>query len=380
MLLLVPAIVVLIVATKPENEQPLKRIAPAQIEAVNIVQQDLDPTLRISGRLQSQRAVTLRAEVSGKIIQRDIESGSYVEHDAVLLTIDSADLRDSKSQTEARIEQERATISRDKSLLSLAKENLNLQQREVERLEKLGLNALSSESQLGNARQQLLQLKSEVARLQFSVDSANSRIKQLGAELSQVERKLERATVRAPFAGVVNQIHVDIGDYAAINQNLIEIVSTALEMRSTISASMDDELVLGGEIKINVGEKTAIGHVRSFQLEPDPKTNTRQVVLAIDDETFQPGAIAEAEIPLKASSDVMVIPVTAVLYDGGKQYLFEIIDNVLHKRQIVLGGRSGSLQVVKSGVQPGITVVARDVAALSDQQQIVISNRRHDER
>lgn len=370
LLVLIPGVIFLLVSTKPENAQALKQSMPIQVETTLVERRDLFPQLNVVGKIQSLKKIILRAETGGRIVERHFESGMSVQQNDLLLRIEDDDLKDTLQQVKARIEQENAMVKRDQRLLSLAKKNLKLQQNEVTRIQKLGDQALSSASQLGGASQQLIQLQAEEARLQFSVDSANSRIQQLEAELSQITRKIESTNIRAPFSGVINKYLIDVGDYVTPNQNLAEVVSRELEMKATISASVDEDLKLGQELSLMVSGHTYIGHLRSMQHEADVKTNTRQFNILLNSQELRSGEIATVDIPLRKHTQAIVVPVTAVLHDNGSQYLFTVQDDVVHLTAVVLGRRSGSHQVIESGVSENTTIVARDVAALSDQQKV----------
>ncbi len=370
LLLLIPVAIFLLVSTKPANVQPLKQSIPIQVVTTHVQRQDLQPKITVAGKIQSQKNVLMRAEIGGYILERYFESGVVVQENDLFLQIDAGDLDDKLQQVNAKIEQEHAMVKRDQRLLELAKRNLKLQQNEVTRIQRLGDKALSSASQLGSANQQLIQLQAEEARLQFSVDSANSRINQLEAELNQINRKIESSKVKAPFAGVINKYLVDVGDYVIPNQNLAEIVSQKLEMSGTFSASIEDALTIGQELTLYVSGKTYTGQLESLQFEPDAKTNTRQFKIRVNDVQLRPGDIASVDIPLTQQINALVVPVTAVLHDNGSQYLFTLIDDTIHKVAVELGRRSGSLQIINSGVNANAIIVARDVAALSDEQKV----------
>ena len=61
----------------------------------------------------------------------------------------------------------------------------------------------------------------------------------------------------------------------------------------------------------------------------------------------------------------MVVPVTAIVRDGGEDYLFVVDGARLEKRRVRLGARRGGEQIVLDGVRAGEQIVARDAAALT---------------
>jgi hypothetical protein len=67
---------------------------------------------------------------------------------------------------------------------------------------------------------------------------------------------------------------------------------------------------------------------------------------------------------------VLRVPVAALLREDGKAYLFVDQGGRLARREVQTGGRDGDAVIIRSGVAAGERVVARDVAALSDGQQV----------
>jgi len=68
----------------------------------------------------------------------------------------------------------------------------------------------------------------------------------------------------------------------------------------------------------------------------------------------------------------VAVPATAVLYEEGETFLFRVQGDTLQRVPVVLGHRVGDWQEVRRGIESGDDVVTRDVAALSDGQQVSI--------
>ncbi len=83
-----------------------------------------------------------------------------------------------------------------------------------------------------------------------------------------------------------------------------------------------------------------------------------------------PGQIALIKLPTAAASNVTVVPVTALLNDDGKHVLFVVNQDKLERRNVTPGIRHSGWRQIREGVEPGEVIVARDVAALADGQQV----------
>ncbi|MDH5785657.1 MAG: efflux RND transporter periplasmic adaptor subunit [Chromatiales bacterium] len=365
-------LLLLIVVTRPDRSGEL-RAPDTPTVAVGVLQRgELNPTLRVRGSLQPRLSATLSAEVAGQVVARSAEPGQWVEQGALLLQLADGDYRNAFTHAEAQLEQERAAVARDRRLRTLARKNRELAEREVKRLEKLGSESLTSVSRLDEARQRLLQLQGEEARLDYSVDTADSRIALRTTELERAERNLARTRISAPFAGTVNELLTDVGDRIILNQQVASLVALdELDLYAEFPGDSQTNLTLGQPITITVEGHPYQGRLLSLQREPDRTTYTLALRIRIPAEGLSPGTLAEVELPLRPLSDVLLAPVSALLREDGHAYLFVEEQGRLSRREVEAGVRHGTQVVIRHGVEAGQRIVLRDVAALSDGQQVV---------
>lgn len=367
------AIMVLLQITAPDQPAQLRQPAPARVESVAVQRMDLSPVETLTGRLRPKRRAELRFEVSGVVTERLVEPGQSVDRGADLLALDPGDYADAADDAEAQLRLEEEGVERDRRLLELARRNRKLQQQEVERLNKLGADSLVSRSRLDEARQRLAQLESEEARLRYGVESADARLRLRETALRRARRSLQRTRLRAPFAGVVNQVRVQVGDWVSNNQQAVELVDlSALELRLEARAEVAAAQTLGDTVPVEVDERTWEGRLVAIQPDPDPTTLTYALRVRLDPEAGRPGELARVQLSLTGLREVLAIPATAVVYAEADAYVFVVNDGVLERRKVRLGDRVGDLQVVREGLQPGTRIVRRDAAGLTDGQQVLV--------
>ncbi|MEN8169834.1 MAG: efflux RND transporter periplasmic adaptor subunit [Pseudomonadota bacterium] len=342
------------------------------VVVVEVLQGDVHPRLQLSGRLQPRLTATLSSEVVGRVVERVAEPGQQVAAGALLLRLEDDDYRDALARAEAQLSQERAAVARDRRLFALARQNRELQAKEVARL---GTESLTSVSRHDEARQRLLQLEAEEARLNYAVVTAASRLSLRGAEQARAQRDLERCRIVAPFAGIVNEVLADVGDRIAINRQLASLVTLdELDFYAELPGNVQTDLILGQALAVSIGGVQRDGQLVSLQREPDHKTHTLALRIRVVGEGLMPGSLAETLIPLRPLNNALKVPVAALLREDGKAYLFVEKAGELSRRQVQTGVRDGDAIVVLSGLAAGERVVARDVAALSDAQQVKAVN------
>lgn len=362
----------LLIAFKPPPKNESREAQVSRVQTAIVTAKTLKPTLEVTGRLEPARRANLYFQIPGVITAVDIEPGQQVEKDEALLTIDAADYQDRLRETEASLQQETASIERDRELLALAAHNQQLSQAEVDRLGKLG-SRLSSQSSLDAAQQKLTQLQAERLHLKFALDTAQQRIALKRAARDRAQRNVERTRIRAPFDGIVNQVSVDPGDYATTLSGMaVEIIDAHLEARFNLPASVVKGLQPGAKIIVRIENRDYNGTLVSIQPEPDATTATHPAHISISGKKLIPGQIALIELPTAAASNATVVPLTALLNDNGRYSLFVVREHKLERRSVTPGIRHDGWQQIIQGIEPGEVVVARDITALGDGQRVEI--------
>ncbi|MEW8027279.1 MAG: efflux RND transporter periplasmic adaptor subunit [Candidatus Thiodiazotropha sp.] len=359
-------VVVTLFMTRPEANVEMKRPGVTRVEVAEVVRRDLLPKVTFTGVLRPRQIASLRFEVAGELSARAVEPGESVSEGDLLLRLDNEDYRDALSETESQLTETRATLERDGALLKLARENRQLAEREYQRLEKLGKGSLASVSTRESARQQLINLQSEEARLVFSLQSSQARLARQEAANNRARRNLQRTHLLAPFSGRVNRVMVEEGDYVQGSSPALELIDdAALELEVAVSGDVAAALALGQPLSVKVESRDVDGELVALQIDPDPQTHTHPLRIRVPGQGLLPGQLGRVDLPLRPRRDALVAPLSAVMREEGKHYVFLVRESRLVRRQVVPGIRQGDLQLLLEGVEQGDLLVARDVEVLS---------------
>lgn len=365
------ALALLLYLTRPDRTPELEEPVPARVQVAAVLNHDLLPHQTVSGHLAPMRRAALHFELSGQVRERLVEPGQPVEAGAILLTLVEDDYRDALDRAEAQLELERRNIDKDRELLGLARRNHALQKDEVARLEQLGQDSLISQSRLDESRIKLLQLQSEVAGLQNSTDTAASRLRLLEAERSRAARDLRRAGLTAPFAGIVNGVQVEVGDYVTPNQAVAEIIDiSSLDLYVEVRGELAEALSQGQPLVVTVDGRSVDGVLVALQVDPNPETFTHALRVRIPGDAARSGSVARVRLPLRLLQQAIAVPSTAILQDDGNAYVFRLDGEVLRRTPVTTGMHVGELVVITAGLTGGERVVVRDVAALSEGMRV----------
>lgn len=364
-------VAIILLLTTPDKNPELQQLVVPVVQVATVGLHDLIPTETVSGRLEPARKTALHFELSGQVQARPVEPGQTVQSGEPLLRLASGDYEDALAEANAQLAQETRNIQRDRELLKLSKSNYALQKNDLDRLLKLGEDALVSKSLLDETRIKLIQLESEVARLSSSVASAESRLALREAARNRAARDLERTQLPAPFAGTVNAVHAQVGDYVTPSLAVVDLVDAAsLDLYAEVRGDVAQSLQQGQVVTVEVNGVQVPGEVIALQVDPNPETFTHALRVRIAGDQARPGQVAQVRLPLREMHRVTAVPLTAVLFDEGRASVFLVDGNTLQQVEVKPGERVDGLQIVLQGLAATDRVVTRDVSALSHGQQV----------
>src|SRR3989475_6212418 len=131
-----------------------------------------------TGQIEAVQSIDLRPEVEGRIVEFLVREGQEVDKDTPLFKVDDAQLQAQVAQLAAQRDLAHQALARTKGLVQQ--------------------NASSA---------------ADMERAEATARSAQ-------AEYDLQRIRLDRTTVRAPFAGVVGQRYVSLGDYVTTSTGL----------------------------------------------------------------------------------------------------------------------------------------------------------------
>ena len=303
----------------------------------------------ITGSLQPERRADLRAEVASTVQQVLKDNGELVRAGELLVRLDDSAIRESLLSAEEAVR--------------AATQALEQTERQVQRLRTLQGQGMSSMQALEDA---------EVRR-----NAANSELVAARARVATAQQQRRRTEVRAPFAGVVSDRRVSVGDTAQIGRELVKVIDPAsLRFEGLVSADRMQELKIGQAVSFRVNgfsDTEFAGTVRRVESSADAAT--RQVAVLVDFAERQAaprvaGLFAEGRIAT-GSQTLLMIPEGAVQRSGEGDHVWKVGAGMLVKTAVKLGerdARSGEYPVLE-GLANGDRVLRAPSGQLVDGQR-----------
>lgn len=294
------------------------------------------------GVVEAVRQTVIAAQVPGAIVQLDVKAGDRVKAGQVLLRIDARAADQAAIASEAQVQAARAS-------LDVAKADLARQQQ-------LFLKNYISPAALERAQAQFKATEAQV----------NAQLAQAGAARTQTGFHV----VRAPYAGVVSEVPVMLGDMAMPGRSLVTIYDpTALRVTAAVPQTALNGLPTGSApaAKAELPGMPAAAQwpatVRTQVLPTvDASTHTSQVRLDLSGDLVgvTPGMFARVWIASKSAAATarISVPASAIVRRSELTSLYVLSSsNQPLLRQVRLGRSEGDKVEVLSGLNDGERVV-----------------------
>ena len=245
-------------ATRPEQEPPRVQERVWRVEAEAVQPRRLAPELELYGRVETPDLLRAAAPAVARVTEVAVRDGDRVRAGEVLLRLDERDFLPRIDQAKAQIAELEADVASEKNryetdqlALEQEKQLLAIARAAVGRQQRLKSEKVGAEQALDEARQAEAQQALAVSGREMSLADHPSRLAALKARLDSAEARLaelqleyERATVRAPYDGVVSGVEVTTGDQVAKGEVLLRMYALdSLEVRARIPAPYQAELI-----------------------------------------------------------------------------------------------------------------------------------------
>ncbi|HUF64967.1 MAG TPA: efflux RND transporter periplasmic adaptor subunit [Gemmatimonadaceae bacterium] len=277
--------------------------------------------VRATGRIEANQSVELRPDETGRVVRIHFREGQLVGAGAPLVKIDDAMLR---------AQRERALADRD-----LARQQLDRVRR----------------------------LREENAATPADLERAEATARSAAAALNLIELQLQRTTVRAPFAGVIGQRFISIGDYVTSGSRLLSL-QTVDPQRAVLEIPERHAGLLRPGQTVEFSVAAYPGQTFNAQVEfvdPVVQPSTRTILVKARapnrDRRLSAGMFIEARLATSTRASAVVIPEDAVQPLRTANVVWAVVNGQASRRVVELGARSQGTVEVISGVNPGELVV-----------------------
>ncbi|HKM38930.1 MAG TPA: efflux RND transporter periplasmic adaptor subunit [bacterium] len=368
------------------------------VEAAAVEEREIVRTVLAHGYFQA----AMKEEIIARdpVIIKDllVEAGDMVAEGQMLAVIDTAGLEAEKQAVEAELSAVSAQLAaleatlpfqeaEAESRVAAAQENLQQTKREAAAMAELYHSGAVSEqdwqraqtavaaqeAQAQTAAAHAAQIKSQSSQL----GHYREQIQALNSHLKLLEEKLDFSQMKAPTAGQVLAVQVEIGAVAAAGAPLFSLAGSDLIVEAEVLAQDAPELALGQQVLIS-GEvlrgqelRGEISRIYPQAIEKLSELGVVQrrvpieIVLDKRTGTMRPGYPAEVEI-ITAKTSGLAVPWEAVFSLGGQDRLFKIKNGRAALVSVEIGLEGEDYLEILSGIKAGDEVIISPPQKIKD--------------
>jgi RND family efflux transporter MFP subunit len=312
----------------------------------------------LTGTITSAQVARVSAEISGKVAAVNVEVGDRVESGAALVELDR--------------EIEKLTLAALRASTRQAAAELADAKRRYQDAKRLREQKSISENQL-----RLLEAEVEV-------DGAT--LKQKKAEEQRQQARVERHTLRSPFAGVISERLTESGEWIEPGRPVVTLVAIdnlriefrvpqefypRINSQSTISVTLDA-----------LPDREFDGTINAVVPVSDASSRTFLIHVRVDagDARLTPGMSVHGKLNLNTGRRGVVISRDAILrYPDGRVTVWVINPGseppTVSEKRVVTGHSFDGLVSVSKGIQEDDVIVVRGNESLQEGQQVRIQRR-----
>jgi len=300
------------------------------------------------GSVAAVQGVTVSADLPGIVERIEFESGRRVQAGDVLVRLDISQEREQLASAEAHRDLAHLDLDRSRQLLA----------------------------------------KQVISQAEF--DRAEAESKQADAGVREIQARIERKTIRAPFSGLLGLRQVDLGQYLNGGDAVVPLQSMdPVYINFALPQQDMAALKIGAAVRVSVESidvGRAEGVITAMNSIVDEATRNVQVQATFRNPTgrLRPGMFVRVEASLGRGATVIGLPASAVNYAPYGNSVFVVTDmkgangkpyRGVEQRFVQLGPRRGDQVSVVSGLKPGEEVVTSGGFKLRTGAAVLIDNK-----
>lgn len=309
---------------------------PIAVDGFIVSERSISENIEVPGSLLPFEETQIRAEVGGRIVQLNINEGSFVKKGTLLVKLFDQDLQAQLRKLEVQLKIREKSEERSSELLKIQ----GISQQDYD------LSALDVEN--------------------------------LRADIEAVKIAISKTEIRAPYAGRVGLRNVSLGAYIASN-DIITILRQVdkLKLEFSIPEKYAKEIAPDYTVSFQVdgGKSYHKAKVIATENSVDQSTRTLKVRALVDANHPEliPGVFAKVNLQLGKNDNALMVPTQSVIPTArNKQVIVARGDSALYS-VVETGVRDSAFVHITNGVKAGDTVVTTGLMAIRPNSKIKIT-------
>ena len=368
-----------------------------EVTVKEVALKDIVETVSATGKIQPEVEVKISSEVSGEILELPFKEGQEVKKGDLLVRVNPDLIQSALNRSQATYQNVKAGLEQAEASLKQAKADYDRNKTLFDK----GVISKATWDQSIAAYE-----TAEAAK-----NSAYYNVQSSAASVSEARDNLARTTIYAPMSGTISLLSVELGERVVGTQQMAgtEILRVANLNNMEVEVDVNENDI----VKVNIGDSTIvevdaylkkefkgivteIANSAADNLAADQVTNFKVKVRILEESyrdltegkpenysPFRPGMTATVDIITKTRSDVIAVPISAIVIKTdtsatkkpyGKKDEIEDDEEPKNeeKFECVFVNENGKakLRVVETGIQDDTNIEI--ISGLSENDEIII--------
>jgi membrane fusion protein, multidrug efflux system len=322
-----------------EQKSKAKIESPIPVKTMQLVSQQMNKSLELSGNTQAFKSVNFGFMVAGKVKAVNVEEGEYVNKGALIAELDPTDYLFAVDAANAQFQRASSEYARLKKLFALG----SLTQSDYDKI-----TALYKEAK------------------------ANSEYKQ---------KQMADTKLYAPISGFISFDPVQPGEIVKQGMPIFQMIDTKqIYAVAYVPENEIQEIVSDTKVAVNLPsykDTVFVGKVSQIAQAAEKFSRSFKVKCLVEnpDLKIKAGLIALIQIPIKSTTTSIFIPTDVILRDAnGETYVFVTTSDKAAKRKIRTANVNGNQVEVTHGLNAGDFLVTQGHTKLFEGAKVEVKN------
>ena len=372
-----------------------RSVDASTLRIATVTRGDLLRDIAVQGRVVASLHPTLFSSGQG-IVSLSTNAGAQVKRGDVLATIDSNELQSAHEQARAQLLSIRAELERAKILarqaalrarqqVDLLALRLEAAKRELVRNQRTFQEGLSNKADLEAAQDSVHIAEMELAQAtreldlsrettSFEIQTREQQVISQESRASDLGKRVDDLTIRAPFDGMVASVAVQDRDAVAPNQAVLTVVNlSSLELEIALPEEYAGETAIDTPATISFNGHEYQGKV----LAVSPEVIGNQVAATVAFVGGQPPGLKQNQrlttrLVFESKKNVLKVARGSFVDAGGGRSAWIVDGEMATRRNITLGATSASEVEVMRGLEVGDRIIVSDTTAFGDAKTVLL--------
>lgn len=302
--------------------------APQIVNYIVLKDTSLKEVIQITGTIQAEESVDLRAEMSGKITKVFFKEGTYVKQGDLLVKINDEELR--------------AQFNRSIARLKLAEEQ--------------------------EYRQRILLKKEAISQQEY--DIINTELQSMRAESELLKAQLAKTEIKAPFSGHIGLRMISVGDYISPTSTITKIVKDDyVKITFSIPEKYASHMKPNAEIIFSTDGSTKKNRASVYAMEPSIDENTRTLsirAIAKNTGNLISGSFCKVELEMSEITNAILVPNESLIPILKGKKVFTVKNGKASEVIVKTGLRTDRFVQITDGLKAGDTLITSGIMSIKD--------------